>query len=194
MKPAWIALLLTATLALQAQAAEKAAGATPLAKDQPIDISSDTLDVLQNEHKAIFTGNVIATQGTTNMRSKKMTVHYTDANSADKGKSGGSSQGISRIDAEGDVLFTTPTETAKGDLGVYHVDTNIIDLTGPNVILTRGQNILKGTHMVYNMTTGRSVLTSGNGAAVSDSGKPARVHGLFVPKSADTPAEKPKTD
>lgn len=195
MKTTWMALLLTAALAVQAHAAdetektEKSSSSAPMAKDQPIDISSDALDVLQDQHKAIFTGNVIATQGTTNMRSKKMTVYYHDANSGEKNKNGESAQGISRIDAEGDVLFTTPQETAKGDFAVYHVENNTIDLTGANVTLTRDKNILKGTHMIHNMTTGRSVLTSGNGATVSG-GKPARVHGLFVPKAAEKPAEK----
>ncbi len=189
MKKTWIALLVTAMLGMQAQAekmppaAAKQPAAAPLAKEQPINISSDKLDVLQNEHKAIFTGNVIATQGTTNMRSHKMTVYYRDASAGAATPDASGAQGISRIDAEGDVVFTTPGEAARGTLAVYHVDDDTIDLTGPNVTLTREGNILKGTHLIYNMATGRSVLTSGNGAVVG--GKPARVRGLFVPKSAE---------
>jgi lipopolysaccharide export system protein LptA len=206
------------TCAGQVYAQTEAADTTPatttaapaIKKDQPIDISSDKLDVFQNDHKAIFTGNVIAIQGTTNMRSEKMTVYYRDdskpnASSAsapaeasaapakNKASSGAQAQGITRIDAEGNVLFTTPTETARGDLAIYHADTDTIDLTGTSVILTRDQNVLKGTKMVYNMATGRSVLTS-NGTEVSGSSssvKPARVHGLFVPKSDNKTDAKP---
>lgn len=178
------------------------AQASGLQRDKPIEISSDKLDVLQNEHKAIFTGNVIAVQGTTNMRAAQMTVFYRDGGkakppAADDAKAqaaptppAGAGQGIYRIEAEGSVVFTTPSETAIGDKAIYNVDTDTIDLVGSNVTLTRGQNILKGTKLNYNMATSRSVLTGGAGgtADVTGSGKPARVHGLFVPKSDSKPA------
>ena len=102
-----------------------------------------------------------------------------------------SAQGIYRIDATTGVVFTTPTETATGDVGVYDVDADTIDLTGNNVTLTQGQNILKGTHVIHNMTTGRSVMTSSAGAqtdvthGIAGGPKTARVHGLFVPQSDD---------
>ncbi|MBX9726091.1 MAG: hypothetical protein K2X09_02390 [Rickettsiales bacterium] len=174
-----------------------------LQKDKPIEISSDKLDVLQNEHKAIFTGNVIAIQGTTNMRAAQMTVFYRDEGKAaattaaaaapETAAAPSAGQGIYRIEADGSVVFTTPIETALGEKAIYNVDTDTIDLVGSNVTLTRGQNILKGTKLNYNMATGRSVLTGGVGgkADVTGTGKPARVHGLFVPKSDSKPAGKP---
>lgn len=167
--------------------------------DQPIEISSDKLDVLQDQHKAIFTGNVIAVQGTSTMRSAVMTVFYTDsaaakpaaAEAAAPSNAPASGQSISRIEATGSVVFTTPTETAIGELGIYNVAADTIDLTGPTVTLTRGGNILKGTALHYDMGTGRSVLTSGgtktavDGAGSNAAGKPARVHGLFLPGGGD---------
>lgn len=172
-----------------------------LQKDKPIEISSDKLDVLQNEHKAIFTGNVIAIQGTTNMRAAQMTVFYRDEGKAaatsttapEPAATPSAGQGIYRIEADGSVVFTTPTENALGEKAIYNVDTDTIDLVGSNVTLTRGQNILKGTKLNYNMATGRSVLTGGVGgkADVTGTGKPARVHGLFVPKSDSKPSGKP---
>jgi lipopolysaccharide export system protein LptA len=160
-----------------------AAVAALASSDQPIEISSDTLDVFQNEHKAVFSGNVIAVQGTTNMRAGKMTVYYRDGGDKKAAAPADAGQGISRIDAEGAVVFTTPKETAQGDKGVYNVDTDTIDLTGANVTLTREQNVLKGTHLTYNMKTGRSMLTSGSGQVTGSGSKKTRVHGLFVPKS-----------
>ncbi len=153
-----------------------------LSKDQPIEISADALDVHQEQHLAIFTGNVIATQGSTNLRAKTMTVHYRQgANAAPATATpAASAQGISKIEAQGGVVFATPTETAQGDYAVYNADADTIDLTGAGVTLTRGANVLKGQKLTYNMATGRSVLTS---SAASAAGKPARVHGLFVPKS-----------
>ncbi len=87
-------------------------------------------------------------------------------------------------------MFTTPTETAQGDMGIYNVASNTIDLVGKTVTLTRDQNVLKGTKLNYNMDTGRSVLTSGGGTTdvTGTTGtKPARVHGLFVPSKANKP-------
>ncbi|MFZ4540307.1 MAG: LptA/OstA family protein [Rickettsiales bacterium] len=167
--------------------------AQALQKNQPIEISSDKLDVLQPEHKAIFSGNVIAIQGTTNMRAAQMTVFYRDSGSTAApgdatpapAPAGAAVQGIYRIESIGNVVFTTPTETAIGDTAIYNVDTDTIDLVGSNVTLTRGQNILKGTKLNYNMGTGRSILTAGSGTTdvTGMGGKPARVHGLFVPKA-----------
>lgn len=175
MKQVWIVLaLLVPCLAY---------GAAPIKRDEPIQVNSDKLDVFQNEHKAIFTGNVIATQGTTTMRAVEMTVFYRDS-AAKEGQTApqttekaSTPEGIYRLEAKGNVVFTTPTETALGDFAVYNVDTDTIDVTGKDVTLTRGQNVLKGTKLNYNMGTGRSVLTGG----AAD--KPSRVRGLFVPKS-----------
>lgn len=152
----------------------------------PVEVHSDTLDVYQNENKAIFRGNVIATRGVKKLRSDEMIVFY--RNDGDAGKkvapiatADATAKGIYRIEAERNVVFTTPEETAVGEKGVYDVDKDTIELFGSNVTLTRGQNVLKGTHVVHNLTTGRSVMTSGD----ATSGKPARVHGLFVPEKKD---------
>jgi lipopolysaccharide export system protein LptA len=163
----------------------------------PVEIHSDALDVFQNENKAIFKGNVIAKQGDKTMRSAVMTVFYRDTgakpapvDSVEGVKAAASApvtqgEGIYRIEAEGSVVFTTPEETAIGERAIYDVDADTIDLTGGNVTLTRGQNVLKGNRVIHNMTSNRSILTAGNGPG----GKPARVHGLFVPES-----KKPKAD
>ena len=185
-----------------------APGAT-LDNDKPIEVSSDQLEVQQDKNEAIFTGNVIATQGQINMRADKMIVHYisNDSKPATPGQPAAprpapkpaaaagaspSANGIERIDASGNVIFTNPTDTAKGDFSVYDVAKQTLDLTG-TVILTRDKNVLKGTHMTYYMDTGRSVLTAG-GTTVTGGAAPAattgngRVHGLFVPQTSNTTA------
>lgn len=152
---------------------------TTLSKDTPIEIVSDALEVLQNEHKAIFTGNVIATQGTINMRAQKMTVYYREDSPNDPSEPAEAAalgKGIYRIESQGKVFFTTPQETAQGDTAIYYVDTNTINLEN-NVYLTRGKNVLKGSKLTYNLTSGRSVLTGGS-ATTQTTG---RVRGLFVP-------------
>ena len=45
---------------------------------------------------------------------------------------------IQRLDAAGGVVVHSPSETAKGDFGIYDLDRKLITLIG-NVQLTRGQ-------------------------------------------------------
>jgi lipopolysaccharide export system protein LptA len=169
----------------QAQTSKKSSSTTMVSSKQPIEIASDSLEVLQNEKKAIFTGKVIATQGGITMRSDVMTVFYretsdgqakaaTSVNQSTEGDAMG--KGIYRIESTGKVVFTSTTETAQGDKAIYMVDDQTITIAG-NVFLTRDKNVLKGTNLVYNMATGRSVLTGG----VNAQGTGNRVRGLFVP-------------
>lgn len=147
---------------------------------QPIEITADTLEVYQQEQKAIFSGNVIATQGNINMKSARMIVFYKGSGNEDAGAMG-SAQGISRIEADGGVFFASPQETAKGQRAIYEVAKEQISMLG-DVVLTREKNVLKGTQLTYNLKTGKSVLS---GAAVNADGSTSgggRVRGLFVPK------------
>ena len=157
----------------------------------PIEINADSFEVFQQESRAVFTGHVVAVQGKMNLKSDVMTVFY---RSGDQAKGGAS--GISRINVDGNVLLASPTDTAKGDKGVYNVDTKIITLDG-HVILTQSKNILKGESLVYDLTTGKSQLKGGatpvtgvttNGEAGP---KPGRVRALFIPGDS---ANKPKAN
>ncbi|MBB3773289.1 lipopolysaccharide export system protein LptA [Angulomicrobium tetraedrale] len=56
-------------------------------RDQPIRIDADSLEVLDQDKKAIFSGNVVVTQGDTTMRSKELVVFY-DGKTAADGKAG----------------------------------------------------------------------------------------------------------
>lgn len=169
----------------------------------PIEISSDSLEVLQRENKAIFSGNVIAVQGTVRLKSDKMIVHYKQKSqqsqqpkpapaakpsatpSADMGA-------ITQIEVEGHVLVATPQESAQGDKGDYEVATRTIHLFGNNVVLTRDKNIMRGTALEYNMETGRSILTNGTDL-VSGKSTGTRVRGVFVPNQENnTPAKQQK--
>ena len=176
-----------------------ASGPVTLSNDKPVEVSSDSLSVVQDQHQAIFVGNVIAKQGEITMKADKMVVHYTanDAKSPATSApaptaSATSGSGISHIEAFGNVLFTNPTETAKGDAAVYDAQKQTLDLTG-TVFLTRDKNMLKGTHMHYDLATSRSVLTAGN-VPISVPGQPVqgngRVQGVFYPDNKPKPAVK----
>ena len=109
-----------------------------------------------------------ATQGRIKLRADQIKVWYQP--SGEKSAAADAAGTITRIDAIGNVFVSSPDETAQGDNGVYDVPKKIITLTG-KVVLTRGENVIRGQRLVLNMETGRSEVQGGGG----------RVRGLFVP-------------
>ena len=83
-----------------------------------------------------------------------------------------------RIDAVGNVFITTSEDAARGDEGIYNVDSEIATLQG-NVRITRGENQLNGDQAEVNLKTGISKLLAGS------SGARQRVRALFNPKTVD---------
>lgn len=154
--------------------------------DKPIEITSDALEVLQKQNKAIFTGHVVAVQGDVHLKSEKMTVFYKNSEGTKtKKKSADKSvvpeqQSIDKIIVEKKVFLSTPEETASGTDGIYDVAKQKIFLNG-NVVLTRENNVLKGNKLVYDFATGKSEMKANNVA-----GKPKdRVKALFIPKNEE---------
>ena len=170
--PLRIALILWGTALLVAPALAQSPAMPKMDTDQPIEITADSLEVKQDENIAIFSGNVDAQQGEIRLHADQLTVHYRSAEGGDT-----SVNAISRIDAVGSVFITSTRETAQGDKGVYDVENNLITLT-QNVVLTRGENVIRGEQMVLNLLTGQSRVDGGVGTTQSG----GRVRSLFVPK------------
>jgi lipopolysaccharide export system protein LptA len=144
-------MALVLTLAAPLAAAQMAAGDS----DQPIEIEADVLEVRQNEGLATFRGNVDAVQGDMTLTSDVLDVFYTNA---EGGESGGGSEGaIQRIVATGNVVVTSPREVARGNEGVYDLESRTIVLTG-DVVLTRDGNVLRGSRLEVDMASGVSRL------------------------------------
>ncbi len=141
----------------------------------PIEITADTLEVKQNQQLAVFRGKVDAVQGTMRLRADQLTVHYRES------KESPDQPGISKIEAEGNVFVSSPTETGKGSRGIYDVDRARIDLMG-DVVLTQGNNIVKGDTLEMNLTTGESKVAKG-------ATQGGRVKGLFVPEKKPAAAK-----
>jgi lipopolysaccharide export system protein LptA len=150
-------------------------------RDQPVHIEAATLEVRDKEKQATFTGNVRVTQGDTGLRTNSLVVFYDQ----DGGKTGGSmkaatpgpggQQKIKKLEARGNVIVTQKDQTATGDLGLFDMRSNTVTLSG-NVVLTQGQNVLRGERLVVDLTSGVSRVESGKNQG--------RVQGLFLPSSA----------
>lgn len=149
----------------------------------PIDITADRLEVLQADNKAIFTGHVVAVQADIRLTSDKMTVYYRKQEEKKaKTKAAVQQNAIRRIEVDGNVFMATPEETAAGASGVYDVERDQITLN-KDVVLTRDKNTLKGDHLVYDLATGKSIVTSDG--APAEGTKSGRVRALFVPDEKD---------
>lgn len=170
--PAWAVI---AALAWCGASAALAQSPTRPAHDSslPIEITADSLEVRQDRRVAVFRGSVLAVQGEMRLRADEVVVHYRDG----VGGKGAEAGSISRIDADGGVLFSSPAETAEGKHGVYDVDHSTITLTG-SVVLARGDNVIRGEYVVLNLATGQSRIEAGPPGA----GTRPRVKSIFVPK------------
>ena len=149
---------------------------------KPIEITADSLEVAQEEQVATFIGNVDAVQGDLVLSAQSLKVFYEGKSDA-VGLAAGTGGKINQIEASGDVILSSPEETAEGDVGVYDVPSQLITLTG-HVVLTRGENVLHGEHLELDLATGKSRMVGTTAAAGADGTDPSsgRVKALFTPK------------
>lgn len=132
----------------------------------PIDLQADRLEVQDRADRAMFTGNVHVKQDELTLDTARLTVAYSS--------SGGVQ--IDRLDASGGVTVRSPSETAKGDFGIYDLDKKLITLVG-NVLLTRQDSTIAGQRLVIDLDSGRAVIDGGP-QGVGQSG--GRVTGHFT--------------
>ena len=135
----------------------------------PVDIVSNQMEILDSEKKAIFTGAVDATRGTTNLKADSLTVTYADVKQPD----GSTKTDATNLDAKGNVIITTPKETITGDWAKYDPQGEKL-VVGGNVKLVQGTTTLLGQELHTDLKTNRTQMTGG------------RVKGSFLPKSSDS--------
>jgi lipopolysaccharide export system protein LptA len=132
----------------------------------PVDVVAQRLEVQDRADRAVFVGNVHVTQAELTLDTQRLTVAYS---------TGGGVQ-IKRLDASGGVTVRSPSETARGDFGIYDLDRKLITLVG-DVVLTRSGSQIAGQRLVIDLDSGRAVIDGGP-AGVGQSG--GRVTGHFT--------------
>ena len=144
-------------------------------RDKPVKIDAATLEVRDKEKVATFSGDVHVVQGDTDMRCKVLVVYYEESatkaggpKTADPGPAGNSQ--IRRMEARGNVVVTQKDQVATGDRGDFDMRTNTVTLSG-KVVVTKGQDLLRGERLIVNLTDGASKMEGG------------RVEALINPKS-----------
>jgi lipopolysaccharide export system protein LptA len=179
----------------------------------PTDVvtARDSLEWYDEKQVAVARGDAIAVRDTKRLRADVLTAHMTKekpkpgnqpeaktsktvpaaANTttgAKAGPLGDSDEGsrISRIDAQGNVLVSTPTDIGRGDYGVYNADTGIVTLLS-NVTVTRGPNAIKGEYAVVDLNNNVSRMMPGPSAPGTPT---SRVEGLFVRQDQGAPSRR----
>src|SRR5580765_2051243 len=176
-----IILALTAVATTAAFAQTKQVEPTSALKghnsNAPVDVTAERIEVQDRADRAIFAGNVHVVQAEMTLDAPRLTVAYSGGGGTDTNVQ------IRRLDAAGGVVVKSPTETAKGDFGVYDLDRKLITLIG-NVQLNRDQNQVNGSRLVIDLDSGRAVVDGGP-PGVNQSG--GRVVGHFtVPQRPQT--------
>lgn len=166
--------------AASAFAAEPAAKGNPggnapafrgISADQPVDIGADAASLREKDRVVVLTGNVVAKQGTVELKADKVTVHYLSG-----GKPAGSTGlggSIERLIAEGNVVVTRPGETVKSATATYEMAARQIVMAG-HVVATKDGNVVRGERVIVDLANETLRLDMGGPAS-------GRVQGLFRP-------------
>jgi lipopolysaccharide export system protein LptA len=131
---------------------------------KPIQITSDRLEVRQQQNIAIFSGEVEAGQGTLRLTADRVVVAY------DREETDSETGAIRNMKAEGNVFLSNGAETAEGSFAEYDVASGKMYMRG-EVVLTQGGNAVAGEELEIDLDTGRAEMKGG------------RVRSIFRPSS-----------
>jgi lipopolysaccharide export system protein LptA len=172
-----------------AQTPKKTPGGFSVERKGPVKIAAKSLEVRDKDKKATFKGDVHVVQGDTEVRCSTLIVHYISEMRKTAGAGDATKRGndqIRRMEALGGVTVTQKDQTATGDRADFDMATNTVTLRG-NVVVTKGDDVLRGHRLVVDLTSGVSRMESGGG----------RVEGLFgtaQPDKSKSSGSAPKKD
>lgn len=169
-----LALIASLPLAAAAQDARSRLTGLQLSGDQPIQIESDRLEVRESDNVAIFSGNVSVVQGQTLLKAGRMTVHYVK----DGGSAATGSANIDRLEVEGSVYVKSDKQVATGDRATFDMKSEVLVLSGKEVVLSEGENVIVGCRLTVHMGSGQAKLDG-----CKESGSASRVKMLLTPGS-----------
>ncbi|MGH7770438.1 MAG: lipopolysaccharide transport periplasmic protein LptA [Candidatus Binatia bacterium] len=126
------------------------AGGSNAAKQKPIFVSSDRMEVDRQKNILIYLGQVVVIQADMTMRSDKLTTYF-DADL----------QQMKEAIAEGKrVQVTQGDRVATGTKAVFDGVAQTITMTG-NPVMRQGNSEVSGERIIYFMTEDRAIVESG---------------------------------
>lgn len=113
---------------------------------QPVQVTADQLAVNNADGTAVFSGNVVVTQGEMKLAAAEVKVIY-----------GTEQNDIESLTASGGVTVTNLGDAAEAQEAVYTIDSGLIVLAG-DVLLTQGGSAMAGSKLTINLKDGTGVM------------------------------------
>jgi lipopolysaccharide export system protein LptA len=148
---------------------------------EPIEIEAGELRVEDGNNTATFVGNVVVTQGETSLKTERLKVFYVGSGAQAQTQESAVQQRISKLEAAGGVFISSKDQTARGDAASFDMNTEFMVMTGKEVVLSQGPNVVVGNKLTVNLKTGQANLTAGNGGQ----GNSGRVKVRIQPNSVN---------
>lgn len=126
------------------------------AEEDKVEVTADRFVILEEQHLATFSGNVVVVQGTTTVRADTVDVHY---------GAGGSSD-IESFDAKGNLVITTPTQKVTGEHGTYDPKTQVMQVFG-NVVSESESGRVTGNALKVDFRANTTEFSTEDGSRVS---------------------------
>lgn len=189
----------TLTAAPSALAAPgEAAGCPNVNPDLAISVGANASEFQKDAARVILQGDVTIDQGVLHLAADEVIIEYMQGDTRDIGSQGR----VNSLRALGTVKIVCENDRAHGGEAVYNVAARTIKLTR-NVLLVRGDNILKGETLFINLDTGHMTI-EGGGTSLNDAvageqpaNQDTRIKAVFTParpQEATRPAAEPAAE
>lgn len=169
----------------------------------PIDIDAVALDFDEARRQAHFSGNVVAKQGEFVIRTPSLTAMFQGQASlltaAPKGSDAATASSLKKIEARNGVVITGQEgQKVTGDWADFDPIGNFATVGG-HVVVNQGKNVVEGTKLIMDLTSGRTRFETGgtetaSAGSASERSVPCvagqtctakpRVRAIFYPKDA----------
>ncbi len=159
--PVFRTLVLAVALAgsAYAQGAAVSVGGLDHDTSQPVEVTSDSLNIDQDAGLVVFTGNVLIVQGDLRISAGEARIEYEEGNQGE----------VERMRASGGVTFVKGPDAAEAREAVYEVGAGTLSMTG-DVLFTQNQTTLAGDRLLIDLDAGtgqvegnvRTVFQTGN--------------------------------
>lgn len=146
----------------------------------------EKMEYFANEKKARAVGHAKVIRANDTLTASTITAFFKEDGSAAKPSATqgggtsplGGSGALDRLEADGNVIIKTPTETLYGQKAIYKAATNTAELIG-KVRVERDKNVLEGARAEVNLTTNVSKMFGSDKQG-------ERVRGVFYPSDKKT--------
>ena len=180
-------------LALMLLPGTVAAQGIDMSQGGPVDITATNgIEWRQVEQVVVARGDARAVRDGTTVDAARLIARYrpqpgaAEAAGAETPLSGGNQ--IWRLEAEGNVRISTPTDIAVGDRAVYDMDQAVLVLTGRTISLTTPKQVITSRDSLEYWTQRRMAVGRGNALVVTEDGRRISADTLVAYMLEDPPA------